>query len=293
MAWAFLLVNVAVVLLAAGLRYPGAVMRYASPVGMGPGLWWSATGCLAALAVGFALADAKRLRRAGPRQAMMELTLVFVLLFAFEWGMLPAHTSSRRWVDWAVMAALAAAVALFCWRDRGNFSEWGLTRRNFAPAARLLAVPTAIMIAAPVIAAVFVGTDCELSRTLVALAGYPFYAFAQLLVFEVFLVRRLRELTDSRTSVVLVAAGVFALLHWPNGLLMVNCGAAAVVWTWVYLKRPNVYALALSFGLAATAFANALPRDLTQNLRTGPICVQRLIDVEAHRADVPSAHQAD
>ena len=281
MAWALLLTNVFVVLLAARLRCAGQGLPYASPAPMGPQVWWwviAGTG-LAAIVAG--VSGGKALREAKRRTAAVELLAVFAALFACEWGALPAEPRHYRPADYVVVAALVGLLGFLFWRDRRNFSGWGLTLRNFLPALRLLAIPTAVMIAVPVVARQFMGGRVAPARLLIALGLYPFYALAQLLVFQVFLVQRLRRITDSAVTIVLVSAGTFALLHWPNGVLMAACAPAAAVWTLVYLKRPNLYALAISMGLAAAVLANVLPRDrVLHNLRTGPIYVERQIEFE-------------
>ncbi|MCK4601403.1 MAG: CPBP family intramembrane metalloprotease [Phycisphaerae bacterium] len=271
MAWTLLFTNLFVILLAAGLRYGGAAPGAASPIAMGEHVWWWAVAGAAAVALALGLWDRKRLTHRPARRAAMEL-LIFPALFAFEWSVLPQH--HWRTADWAVMAAFVGAIGVMFWADRRNFRQWGVTGRNFLPAVKLLVLPTVVMMAAPVVVAAFVGTDFRWPRLADSLL-YPLYALGQLLIFQVFLVVRLRRLSDSHVTVILVAAGVFALLHWPNGVVMAACFAAAAVWTAVYLRRPNVYALALSMGLAAGAFANALPRKMTENLRTGPRCVHK------------------
>ncbi len=278
MAWAFCLLNLTIVLLAARLRYAGAALAHACPVAMRPATWWLWIGTSAALAAVAAAAGRRALRRRGARRAYGELLAVFPPFFAFEWGMLPPHR--WRFIDWLVMVALVALIGWFLWREQRNVRRWGVTQRGFVPAVRLLALPTAAMVAVPIVAACFLGTDIRAGRAVVGVLTYPLYALVQLFVLEVFLVRRLWHVTRSFTSTSLVAAATFALMHWPNGLAMAACGVGAAVWTVVYLERRNVYALALSMGLAAAAFANALPQRITHNLRTGPIYVQRLADAE-------------
>lgn len=278
MIWAYLALNVCVVLAAAYVRYDAAALRCAAPVAAPPAAWLWAMAAVGALCMAAALAGGKRLRRnAEARRALGELMLLpagFVLV----WGFLPPRTRGYSIVAWACIAVLLVAMGIAIWRDRRGPADLGLTGRNFGAAALLLAVPTAAMVTAPIVTALFVGTDLEqqeIARALSGLAGYPFYALVQLLVFQVFLVPRLVRLCDSRPAVITVAAALFALAHWPNTLVMVVCGAAAVVWTWVYLARPNVYALALSMALAATSFSQALPHDLTHHVRVGPMYVFR------------------
>jgi len=277
----FLLLNLAVVLTAAGMRFAGPGLRYATPVRALARAWWLATAAVAAGVLAAWVLGRAALRRQRTRRALAELAFVFPACFAYEWAVLPALVEDRRWWDWAVLAALAAAVVALLWHDRGRRDEAGLTRGTFLPAARLLAVPTAALVAVPIVLACFVGTDFAPGRFAASLA-YPLYAAAQLLVFQSFLVPRLRRLGASRPAVIAVGAGLFALFHWPNGLVMAACAAGAAVWTWAFLRRPSLPAVALSMGLAAIAFSNALPRGTgpwgTHNLRTGPIYVRRLLE---------------
>ena len=285
MLWAFLCINVCVVMAAAGLRYAGEGMAHAAPVAIAPRLWWllvAGAGVLGALAVA---ADRKKLPDRRRRRAIAELLAVFTVFLAFEWGTLPAYRPQYRLMHYLTVALWLAMVLCLFWRDRRNFHAWGVGLKSFVPAARLLAAPTIVLIAASLVARQFVGGQVDARRMLIALGTYPLYAAGQLGLFQVFLVPRLRRISDSTASVVLVSAGMFALAHWPNGLVMAACAAAAAVWTLVYLKRPNLYALALSMGLAAAVFANVLPREqVLRNLRTGPIYVQRLIDADNNRA---------
>ncbi len=273
MVWIFLLINLSVLVASSGVRYNMFGLAEAVSAEVLVVVPIIALLCSAILVF-------KAIRhRARPRlTAFSELMLVFPAFFAFEWLFLPAY----RWrvVDWLVITALLVLIALMMYRDRRNFGEWGVTGRNFLPALRKLALPTMAMVAVPIAMVPVVGTDFELSRLAGAML-YPLYALGQLLIFQVFLVRRLRRISDSDLAVILVSAAIFAMLHWPNGPVMIACFLAALVWTWVYLRRPDVLALALSMGIAAATFVTVLPRDFTQHMRTGPIYVQRILDADA------------
>ena len=282
MIWAYLALNLCAIMAAAYVRYDASALRFAAPVAMGPAGWLWTVGAAGAACVGAALAGRKRVAgSAEVRRALAELMLLpagAVLLLGF----LPPKIPDYSPLHWSCIAALAAAMAGAVWRDRRSAVDLGLTGRNFRAAARWLALPTVIMVAAPIAATALVGTDfgCDakaVSRAALSLAGYPFYALVQLLIFQVFLVPRLARLSDSAPAVIVAAAAMFALLHWPNALVMAACAAAAGVWTWVYLARPNVYALALSMTLAAVSFSQALPHDLTHHVRVGPIYVHRQV----------------
>jgi hypothetical protein len=282
MALGFLLLNVCVVLVAARLRYGEAALAHAAPVALAPGAWWWIAGGVALLAAAAALAGRAALRRPGARAALAEL-MILPAFFAYEWALMPAFVEDRTLADWLLLGALVAAVAAAFYLDRRRGRRWGFGAKHFLGAVRWLAAPTAVMVAAPVAFAAAAGAETRLHHAGPALATYPLYALAQLAVFQGFLVVRLRRVSASRAEIVAAAAGVFALVHWPNGVVMLACGFGAAVWTFVYLHRPNLCALALSMGLAAVAFAYALPEDLTEHMRTGPIYVRRRVELSQGR----------
>ena len=278
MTAAFVLLNVFVVLMTARLRYAGPSLQYASPVPAPPWLWTAAIIASAVGAVGAAIIGRKALRDRCAAVAMLQM-MIFPLALAYIWAILPELTEDYRPVEYIALAAMVLVVAAMFWFDRRNASQWGLTGKNFAPAAKLLAPPTAVMIATPFIVGAIFGYQFSAGPLAVALASYPLYALAQLLIFQVFLVTRLRRITNSPAAVITASACMFALLHWPNAALMAPCGICAAVWTAIYLKRPNVYALAISMGLSAAVLMNILPNEkLLQHARTGPIYARRLID---------------
>jgi len=284
MPWVLLCINVSVVMLAARLRYAGGGLAHAGPVSISPQLWWWLIGGVGAAGLIAGVADRRRLLDRDARVALAELLVAFVAFFVIEWAVLPAYQKQFRAIDYAAIGLGLALVAWLFWRDRRNVARWGVGGKNFLPAALLLAAPTIVFIAVPLAARQFVGGRIEPRRLLLALATYPVYALAQLGLFQVFLVGRLRRISDSAAAVTIVSAGMFALVHWPNGLVMIACAGPAAVWTLVYLKRPNLYALAISMGLSAAVLANVLPREeVLKNMRTGPIYVQRLIDAEPNR----------
>ncbi len=295
MAWAFLLLNICVVTAAACLRFWRRGLEFAFPWPWPLGFWTATIVVLVVAATALVVRDRKQLSVTSQVRALCEL-LVFPAFFAYEWAVLPPLMSAPghetgvlsplvwRPVDWAALGALGLLVSIFFFLDRRNWRAWGVSGRNFAAASKLLAIPTLLLVAAPVAAGLLVGRDLDpdfrvnCAVLLASVLTYPLYALAQLMIFQVFLVQRLKIITRSRLSVVLVSACTFALLHWPNPPVMAACGVAAAVWTWVYLARPNVYALAISMGLAASAFSHFVPRSITHNLRTGPIYVERCLE---------------
>jgi len=279
MGWVFLLINLSVIFACSMIRFEHRGYFVACPVPTSYAVGFAALGVAILLMAGLIVARASRPREG--RRAFWELMAIFPVAFAWEWLFAPAE--KWRVVDWAGAAALLALIVLFLWRDRADWRRWGLSGANFVPAVKRLAIPTLLFVAAPALATGFVGSDYASDRVKADLAGYPFYALGQLAIFQLFLVNRLRKVCTSRAEIIVAAAGMFAMLHWPNGPLMAGTLVAGAAWTWVYLERPNLIALALAMALSAVAFSDLLPRDFTQNMRTGPWYVQRKLDFVDHR----------
>ena len=285
MAWAVWFIQAAVMVAAIRLRFAGEQLRWASPWPWPTWAWWPVAGVLAGLACVAMLLDRRRWRSPKARRAMVQTLVVFVPAMAYVWGLSPLR--GLNWVGGLVLGGLFAVAMAMVLVEPGSTAAKGLTRKYFGRACKALAVPTLLMVAVPIVLAwLWAGTQFTWERLGISAATYPLYALAQLLVFQVFLVRRLRAMGAGPGSVVVVAAGMFALAHWPNPVVMMACFAGALVWTAVYLKWPNVIALAISMGLAATSLGVALPRDpVTRNLRTGPIYIYRMGQDEATRPD--------
>lgn len=110
----------------------------------------------------------------------------------------------------------------------------------------------------------------------VSLLLYPLYALVQLFLVLVAIAPSWRRwVGEDPRGVAVLAAAVFALVHWPNPLLMVLTGLGMIVWAREYLRGRPPWALAVSMGLLATLSAQGLPHDWTEHMRTGPRAVRQ------------------
>jgi len=205
---------------------------------------------------------------------LADLTLVFFPLFAFVWIMLPTIGPFGA-LD--IMVCLFILTMLFgcLYRDRKNLQQWGLSKSNFIPALKLLWAPTLLFTLVPAVWGMASSGPLHPGRILLAVTTYPFYALAQLIMFLAFPVARFNHMSRSPFQIILATAGLFALIHWPNGILMTACFLAMLVWSWVYLHRMNLFAIALSMGVAAGVFTQMLPEKIHHNMRAGPYYVYR------------------
>jgi hypothetical protein len=268
MLWAFLLLNASIILLVARIRYGGRGLSFASPFPLPPTLWWWAGGASALTGVIAASADLDRLAVPGVPRALLELLAIFPSLVLYFWAVYPRRHRLR---DYPALVLFAALIFCFFWSGQNGY---GLTGHNFLPAVRALLFPTALMVAFPLMVSRWHGGQLNPRLVLTRLVVYCGWGLAQLLVFQVFLVPRLSLLASSDWQVIVGAATLFALVHWPNGTLMAACAVAGVIWTAVFVHHPNVYALTLSMACAASAFGVVMPRTILLNVGVGPIYVR-------------------
>jgi hypothetical protein len=255
------------------LRYRDVGMAHALPFDL-PG-WWAAVLAGAGLTI---LIPSLR-RRPADGRAALELLLPPAIL-ALLWMVLP----SDRWAPLhrLLVGLVGALVLLLLVAGRHRFGPLGWSRAGLGCGLRRLALPTLVPAGAALLAALAAGTPLRGERLLWSAAAYPLYALAQLTLFLSFTVPRLQALGASRTALLLVPAGLFGLVHWPNGPLVLLTAAAMLVWSTVFLRCANLLAPALSMGLLATVFTQLSPEDLTAHLRVGPGYVLREHMVEVY-----------
>jgi hypothetical protein len=260
------------ILVVSGLRYSQAELPFATPIPIPTRAWvWLTAFAAAASVVAFWWG----LARSRKRQLMrpfLELFAFHPLLFAFIGGILPP--SEYRHERLLGIVPLAVLVALLLRWNRHQASQWGFSLRHFGGAIRLLAWPSLIMVILTMALALTLGLNLDIRALALNLLIYPFYSFGQMVLFAVLPIPRFRQLSRSKWSVTLATTLLFFLVHWPNVTLMLACLLAMPIWAFVYLHRPNVWALALSMGIVASFFAQTLPDRLTHHMRIGPAYVR-------------------
>ncbi len=267
MAWLPLLASWIAILGAAGLRYRRVGLHHAAPLPLSPPLWIALL-VISLVTAGFLLRRRGRRFPSDPtaRQAAWELS-IFPLLFLLVWTWFPS--GPRQPNHLAVAGGVIATVAFLLRRDPGWRALWG-SMHAFCEAARSLSIPTLLLMVPVLILFRLDPVPVSGARFAKSLLRYPLYAFVQLALVLVFSQSRLRRLGASSAALVLVPAGLFALVHWPNLPLMITTFVAMLVWALVYQRHPSLPAVALSMGILATVATQLLPEDLTAHLRAGP-----------------------
>jgi len=209
-----------------------------------------------------AYAEAADSHTGGIRGPMQELIVGYVLLEAALWS-----EGEWRWV-WA------AAVVLWMVGVTGyrhpSLRELGLGLRGFVRSLWAVGVAAAGGVAM-LFAGYLAGTlhPYLLHRTLLAAAlGYPVWTLQQQFMLQSFFFLRLEQCLGSRKAV-WAAAGLFALAHVPNPVLVPATLAAGLAFCELFRRYRNIYTLAIAQAILGMCLAAAVPDALHHHMHVG------------------------
>ena len=231
----------------------------------GPG-----AGLLVGLWLGIPALAAAVLAVAGqrPRNGTWRLWMWPAVPLAAVWLVLP--TSGRPDITTMVALPLLAGMAWWLWRRGPNGRPDG--ERGWLD-GRLWRWTHAVVLPGGVAVGLALDGFNEPGAVLLSCALYPLYALLQLTILMVLPWPWIRNL-GGRPSLILLA-GLFALVHWPNALVMALTGVGMLFWAREYRRGRPIPALAVSMGLLATVVAQGLPESWTHHMQVGPTFVQR------------------
>lgn len=237
-------------------------------VGPLPGAWFVA---LLTVAVVLVVGAGLVVGRAG-RRAWVVTLLWPAAPLALAWALVPLAGPPSVTLLVVTGLTLLAATILICRRPvaaPGGHRSWH--EGNWWRAAHV-----AVVIAGVAVGAVLGGFG-DLAAVGLSLLLYPAYAAIQLTLVLVVTWPWLAVASGgSRPAMVATCAGLFALVHWPNPLVMLLTGMGMVFWAGEYGRGRPLWALAVSMGLLATIAAQGLPDELTGHMRVGPGQVRTL-----------------
>jgi len=201
-------------------------------------------------------------RTAASRWPLWEVAIGYGLLAAALWTEGQLH-----WV-WAIAVALwIIGVTLY---HRPRLRELGLGWTGLGRS--LWVVGLAVLTGAALLfGAHLIGTLHRhvLRRTLLAVAtGYLFWTFQQQFMLQSFFFLRLERRLGSRKAV-WAAAGLFALAHFPNPVLVPATWVAGLAFCELFRRYRNIYTLAIAQAILGMCLAAAVPNAMHHHMRVG------------------------
>lgn len=211
--------------------------------------------------------------------ASVEVASVLASVFITTWVVIPLQLR-QRWLV-AVPAMLALALIVNSHRVRGEkLGEIGFGFRHFGRALAKVAPLT--LLACAVFAAIGYLTDSFhlTSHFWTSLLFVPVWGLAQQYALQSFIYRRMRSVFVDETAApdeqrrqinrtISATAAIFALAHAPNLMLMLLTLLGALLWSWVYERAPNLWALGLSHAAISLMLMTSLPSWLLPSLSVG------------------------
>jgi membrane protease YdiL (CAAX protease family) len=158
-------------------------------------------------------------------------------------------------------------VALTVWYNFRH-GEWGFSWRALGPGLRLSLAFTLPLVLLIVGTGAAIGTLHDRRDFLGHLAGLFVWGGAQQWVLQTVVLREAQR-TTSRKAGIVVAALLFGAVHLPNPFLAPVTASAALLWCWIYDRRPTIVPLALSHALGTLAILYAFDETITGRLRIG------------------------
>jgi membrane protease YdiL (CAAX protease family) len=165
------------------------------------------------------------------------------------------------YIPGALVVALTAVHNARC-------GEWGFSWQALRPGLRValaITLPLGLLILGLGAA---LGTLHDRRDFLGSLAPLVLWGGAQQWVLQTVVLREAQRTTSPKAGIA-VAAILFGVVHLPNPFLAPVTTAAALVWTRLYDRYPNIVPLALSHGLGTLAILYAFDDSITGRLRVG------------------------
>lgn len=166
------------------------------------------------------------------------------------------------------------SVAILAWsvyviyqskKHPGILSYWGFRTDTFKSVLKMILPFGIIAIVACFAIGYFLGTLQLTWHIIPILVLYPLWGVIQQFLVIGLVAGNLQDLTSirwSKTTIIVVTALLFGLIHYPYGWLMAGTFVLALLYGFIYLKARNVYVMGLFHGwLGAIFFYTVVGRD--------------------------------
>ena len=219
--------------------------------------------------------DSRLTDETGGRQlAAWEIASIVSSILIAEWIAASVAGGSRFIV--AIPITLAFAFTIVSHRLRNEtLRDLGFRFDNFLQSGLLLLLPMVLVAVVCLALGRWFGGQMNFQRWH---AGTPIigqlalgfgWGLTQQYVLQGFINRRAQLVLGKGWLSVLLVAAVFSALHLPNVWLVVATFTGGVVWSAVYQRAPNLFALAVSHSLMTWVIVSTLPPSALHHLRIG------------------------
>ncbi len=197
--------------------------------------------------------------------AVFDIVAMPLLIEWYIWRL--QFSTPRAWIIFAVW--IAASFLLH--RDTPKTLGWRAD--NLWPATKQAALAFAVMVGGLVAAGLALGAPPRLPPNLASFGRlWSYFAFCllQQVALNSFLNNRLLFLLSNRWVTSLLAAGIFAVCHWPNPVLVPLTFIGGGVMAWLFARHRNIVPLAIGQAILGSLAWWSFPVAWHHHLRVGP-----------------------
>ncbi len=202
------------------------------------------------------------------RRSAVQVCIEIALILAYIWIVERVSPQGFNAVFlWGLVVGFpVACIAL----DQREFPEFSLDWQAFLNCLRILVWFTVLATGLLTAMSLYFKTFNYDGQFLKRVSEYIFWAFLQQIGLQTFLTHRVGKVVSNRRLAALASSSLFALLHFPNPVLMAFTWVSGFFWALSYLEAPNLYAIAISHGWLAVIALHSVPSSWLHGLRVGP-----------------------
>lgn len=185
------------------------------------------------------------------RRAVLEIGAVFLSGLAFLF--LDDFVSISRF---AVITGICVVwVSYLLWRlvtEKASIAEWGIRTDNLVIAAVPCLAFVLVAATAMLLYRMRDGGPTLPTHAVAVFGLYTLWGAVQQLLLQAFVAENFRRLHLPRGILIPVVSVLFGLVHAPAWKVVALTIPAAAVWTFLYLRRPNILVLGMSHAALGT-----------------------------------------